>query len=132
MSTIRQLGGSRMIFVVLSLPRPVSGPRTARNRTRMKRRRGDPGRGPGTHVEGVDEVDDDDDDDDARRPPTLVVISISLLIASRPYLVSTSKEERSAASAARRSPLVSAPSACSRLATVEAKRRSPAKLGRGA
>ena len=52
-------------------------------------------------------------------------ISTDSRIAFRPYLVSTSKALRSDASAARRSAFVSAPSCCSRLATVLAKRRSP-------
>ena len=50
---------------------------------------------------------------------------MSSSMAFLPYLVSTSKALKSAASAARRSPLVSAPKFWSRLATVEAKRRSP-------
>mmetsp|Transcript_79161 Transcript_79161/g.191468 ORF Transcript_79161/g.191468 Transcript_79161/m.191468 type:complete len:316 (+) Transcript_79161:1317-2264(+) len=55
----------------------------------------------------------------------LVTMPTSSAIASRPHRVSTSNSDRSEASAARRSPRVSAPRACSRLATVDANRRSP-------
>mmetsp|Transcript_21340 Transcript_21340/g.62938 ORF Transcript_21340/g.62938 Transcript_21340/m.62938 type:complete len:256 (-) Transcript_21340:1011-1778(-) len=55
----------------------------------------------------------------------LLSSSMSSSYAFLPHLVSTSNIERSDASAARRSPLVMAPSCCSRLATVDAKRRSP-------